>query len=293
MTGRRALGRTPLFALAIVCVVANVLILAEAHRPQAATTTADPALASLLERAGKYVDAYERDFSAVICEERQVQRVVKASGKIAKTRELRSDLLLVKTTAQSMQSFRDVIEVDGKTVRNHDDRLRKLFMGPKGAAAVPMAEMISQESQRFNIGMPRRGGNTPLFPLRLLHPNIATRFRFSLSDDGLTFEETHLPTLLQYRRPPVQKDLILHGRFQMDIASARVLSAELLAGPPSPVSTSMIVTYSEDPKLKMLVPVRLEERYWEPQNPKQDRTEVSSTFSNFRRFDVAVSESIK
>ena len=282
----------PGIALAIVCVLLNAMILAADPRPQSAASAPDAALVSLLDRAGQYVDDYEREFSAIVCEEQQEQRLVKPDGRIAKKRQLRSDLLLVKTAAVWMQSFRDVLEVDRKSVRNHDDRLRKLFVDLEGAA-VPKAEAISDESQRFNIGISRRGANTPLFPLRLLHPRYSPRFRFSLSDQVLAFEEIQFPTLAQYRRPPVEQDMILHGTFRMDVATARVLSAELAAGPPSPVSTTMTVTYADDPKLKMLVPVRMEERYWEPGKPSADRTEVSSTYSNFRRFDVAVTESIK
>ena len=85
-----------------------------------------------------------------------------------KLRELTSDFLLVRTSPSGAQAFRDVIDVDGKPVRNREDRLRKLFLEqPK--TAVEQARAIARESERHNIGM-QRTGNSPLLPLRFLRP---------------------------------------------------------------------------------------------------------------------------
>ena len=83
------------------------------------------------------------------------------------------------------------------------------------------------------------------------------------------------------------------GSFVLDPENGAVLSVDLTAGPPSPVTTTMKVTYREDAKLKLYLPVAIEERYWEPGKPKDDRTEVSYTYTNFRRFQVIVDEIIK
>jgi hypothetical protein len=131
----------------------------------AATATARGALrqqpgdvpaATIVERAGRYVEAYEQAFSAVVSEERQVQKLVRPDGRVRQVRELKSDFLLVKTGSEWLQAFRDVIEVDGKPVRNREDRLRKLFLeAPK--TALEQARAIARESQRHNIGVSRTG----------------------------------------------------------------------------------------------------------------------------------------
>ena len=42
-----------------------------------------------------------------------------------------------------------------------------------------------------------------------------------------------------------------------------------------------------------MVPTDVRERYWFADKPKDDRLEVESTYSNFRRFQVTVGEQIK
>ena len=52
------------------------------------------------------------------------------------------------------------------------------------------------------------------------------------------------------------------------------------------------VDYVEDEKLGLFVPVRMRETYQRPSSPKSDRLDVLSEYSNFRRFDVSVTEQI-
>ncbi len=87
----------------------------------------DLATPDLAAGAIKYVADYERDFSALVGELHETQRVIAPDGKVKKQRALVADILLVKTGIDT-QSFRDVISVDGKPVRNRDERLRKLFI---------------------------------------------------------------------------------------------------------------------------------------------------------------------
>jgi len=56
-----------------------------------------PDATALVERAGRYVEAYIDAFSAVVSEEHQVQKLVRPDGRVRKSRELKSDFLLVKT----------------------------------------------------------------------------------------------------------------------------------------------------------------------------------------------------
>ena len=56
---------------------------------------------------------------------------------------------------------------------------------------------------------------------------------------------------------------------------------------------ALSVRYRDDPQLKLLVPVGVTERYWRPSRPGDDRLEVASSYSNFRRFQVTTDEQIK
>ena len=111
-------GRAARISLSLVS-AALVTTLAQSPPPAADAT------AALVERAGQYVEAYEKDFGAVVCEESQVQKLIRADGRLHQQRELKSDLAMVKIGTSWMQAvFRDVIEVDHKPIRNREDRLK-------------------------------------------------------------------------------------------------------------------------------------------------------------------------
>ena len=62
-----------------------------------ATTAQAPPFAAdathaLVERAGQDVEAYEKDFGAVVCEESQVQKLIRADGRLHQQRDSKSDL---------------------------------------------------------------------------------------------------------------------------------------------------------------------------------------------------------
>jgi hypothetical protein len=266
------------------------LVVATRRAPdQAPAPVSDPATAAIVLRAGRYVEAYEKEFSAVVSEEHQVQKLTGVDGRVHKQRELKSDLALIKAgTSWMQQSFRDVLEVDRKPIRNHDDRLRKLFLdGSK--TAVEQAQAVSKESERYNIGISRRGVS-PMMPLRIVNPRLASGFRFGQSGAALTFEEFRSPTYLHCSG----KDLLSHGSVDVDADTGKVIGVDLKAeGPPCAVSVRVAVRYGEDAQLKLLVPLEMTEEYWKPAKPKDDRLVVTSTYSSFRRFQVKTSEIIK
>lgn len=268
--------------------LALVTTFAQSPAPPAGAT------AALVERAGQYIEAYEKDFGAVVCEEQQVQKLIRPDGRLHQQRDLKSDLAMVKIGTSWMQSvFRDVIEVDHKPVRNREDRLRKLFLeGSK--TAVEQAQAVARESARYNIGT-KRTGNSPLLPLRVVHPHLASGFGFTLSGSTLTYTEFRSPTYLKYQRGGTGlKDLFSHGTVDVDASTGRILAAELTAdAPAAPVSVKMTVRYREDPQLKQLVPEQMTEEYWQPAKPKEDRLVVTSTYASFRRFQVSTTEIIK
>ena len=116
---------------------------------------------------------FDAGFSNVVAEEHYEQRtssnVLRGShgGSQPTSRTLVSDFLLVKLSGQDVWlPFRDVFEVDGKPVRDRQDRLTKLFLQP-AATALQQAEQIVAESARYNIGV-ARNINIPVLALTVL-----------------------------------------------------------------------------------------------------------------------------
>ena len=94
-----------------------------------------PDLTDILYRAGLYVDEFQRQLSSIVAEETYLQEVVPAvgmygnAGGAIQRRRLRSDLLLVRPeNGDRWVQFRDVFEVDGRLVRDREERLVKLFL---------------------------------------------------------------------------------------------------------------------------------------------------------------------
>jgi hypothetical protein len=269
--------------------VAAAIMMAPGIRAQAPA----PDATAIIERAGRYVEAYIEAFSAVVSEEHQIQKLVRPDGRVRKTRELKSDFLLVKTGASPWPVvFRDLIAADGKPVRDRTDRLRKLFLEqPK--AAVELARAISKESERLNIGL-QRTGNSPLLPLIFLTPRVVPGVRYAIAGSRLTFEEFRSPSVLARRSSDGRHDIMAKGWFEIDPDTGSVLAAEFTGhDSPDHNSISLRVRYQKDAKLNLSVPVEASERYWKPGKPGEDRLEVESMYSDFRRFDVTTGEQIK
>jgi hypothetical protein len=245
-------------------------------------------VAELVSRASQYVADYERDVSALVGELHETQRIISPEGALRKQRAIVADILLVKN-GDTTHSFRDVLTVDGKAVRNREERLRKLFIDGQSRRAETQAHAISAESSRYNIGI-ERGMDTLMLPLTILHPEQASGFRFARASDGLTFTEVRSPTLVRSRHGGDEKDMFLRGSFTLGADGA--VHAATLTAENDIFIVSVEVRYVEDAAARLLVPGASTENYRFVASGKADRTEVRSTFSNFRRFQVKVDEQI-
>jgi len=102
--------------------------------PTSARRAQEPTLASVLEHAGAYVALYPRQLSAIVAEESYVQLEVPRFGK-SRRRALKSDVLLVHPEGTDRYvAFRDVFQVDGRSVRNRQERLTSLFVAGSRSA---------------------------------------------------------------------------------------------------------------------------------------------------------------
>jgi hypothetical protein len=267
-------------------------------------------LEQLLERAGAYVLDFEARFSSVVTEEHYVQESTDARNNLPSSRtaplttggtqpnirrrELKSDFLLVKLpTFDEWLPFRDVFEVDKRSVRDREDRLSKLFLRPTGST-LEQARQIMEESARYNIGNVQRTINLPVFALAVLRPATQPRVRFSKAklDSAIgpnvyavEYREYASPSLI---RGPRGREMFCHGRFWIEASTGRVLKSELIVDDPA-VRASVTTRYKVDQAYGLAVPVDMKEDYGLPNGA---RVTGVATYGNFRRFDVQVTNDI-
>jgi hypothetical protein len=269
------------------------------------------ALDELLNRASSYVGDYERAFSAIVSEERYVQRLT-GSG-VNESRHLRSDLILMTAGESGWLIFRDVYEVDGHAVRDRDDRVLELLLKPP-PDAYEQANRIADEGARFNIGPMQRTINTPTVALMFLRRELLPRSEFRIAGRGteqgvaaviLRFQERGQPRIVNTR-----DNAAARGRFWIDPASGRVLKSELELDSAG-MHAFIVVTYAPQPKLDLWVPAIMTERYRTQTTtgniaPRDLRdgagsgsgvvtltVEGTATYGNFRRFSVDVKTIIR
>ena len=264
----------------------------------------------VLARAGTYVTEFRRQLSGIVAEESYTQR---ARTGVSYTfrgvpeyrearRELRSDFLLVRPDGGSRYlEFRDVFEVDGRAVRDRQERLTRLFLAGSASAAQQIGQ-ITMESARYNIGDVKRNINTPTLALLFLNPADKPRFEFERVTDtaprlGLDGpEEAADVWVIEYKevwpttviRGPDGRNLPAQGCFWIEPATGRVLVSELIIED-SAVDVTITVKYEADEKTGHLVPVEMRERY--DNRRLGSRVDGTATYTRFRRFQVQVEES--
>jgi hypothetical protein len=270
----------------------------------------EPTLDAVLARAGAYVVEFQRSLSGVVAEEQYVQSVryplgtsSRANQLLPTHRELKSDLLLVRPAGvDRWLQFRDVFQVDGREVRDRNERLMRLFVQPSSSSA-GQVERILAESSRYNIGNLARTVNSPVLALVILDPANQRRFAFKRTtrDDPLLgrgaprpgdslwiveFREVEKETVI---RTTNGRDLPTRGRFWIEPSTGQVTASEMIAEDPT-IKGTIDVTYQIEPAVGLLVPVEMRERY----EIRRDgsRVEGTATYGRFRQFQVKVDEKL-
>jgi hypothetical protein len=154
----------------VVAMLATIVLAPKAAAPQDGKTEA------LMTKAAAYVAQFVDQFSNVVAEETLVQETTRPRRK----RTLRSDFLLVRYPGDTLwQTFRDVAEVDGKPVRDKEERLTRLFLEP-AASALRRAADLQNAGARYNL-LDIGTLNNPLLALAFLQDLYRDRFRFNRS----------------------------------------------------------------------------------------------------------------
>lgn len=255
-------------------------------RAQDAQVATPPDVKTVLAAASTYLDAYEKKFSALVAEERYTLTSTRSRPD---RRVLRSDVVDMNLGGSRWLQFRDVYAVDGKPVRDHDSRLKDLFLRPN-ADVLSEAQRIADESARYNLGV-QRNINVPTMALTYLGRNNQDRSDFDTETaevvDGrntiaVHFRETAKPTVIRAR---LAQNAPASGRFWIDPASGEVLRTELrcvVTDEGAPLIGTITVTYATDPKAKILVPVAMDEEW----QHDQDVDRGHADYSDWRVFTV-------
>jgi hypothetical protein len=244
---------------------------------------AQPALGDLIDRASRYVQAYETNFFVLAMDEEYVQwlerptnpgtnlsRSNPGGGMVAPHHDSRqivkADYLLVQAgPGRGWLPFRDILSVNGREVAFAEDRLLRLCRSGD-PAAFDVATKLDEDSKKHDIGNVKRTINIPMLGMMLLHPQVRERFAFKHEGDEaiqgryverLSYRETMRPTIIKTTRG---KDLALTGRMWIEPTTGVVVKTEMIAADPI-VRAQVTVTFRRNGELSIWVPEKMEEYY--------------------------------
>ena len=254
--------------------------------------TPDPVLATVLEKAGDYVVGFAEAFRDVVVQETYLQWTANAGA----PRRSKADLVYVSIPgAISWTCFRDVFEVNGQPVREHESRLEKLFLAESRASAIQKADAIIIASAQYNLGA-RRTVNVPTLPLLFLHPENQHRFRFERKGRRrfgdrdaveIALHEVVQPTLVNDGE---RGSVPATGRVFVDPRDGVVLRTEIHLNPSQTIAY-LVTDYRFDRGLGIWLPAEMTEQYRDPRNKAID-TEASARYAKYRRFGVTTEERV-
>ncbi len=189
-------------------------------------------------------------------------------------------------------TFRDVLTVNKRPIRDREERLLKLLQSPE-ASALAQARRIAQESARFNLGRITRTMNVPDMALEYLQPRHGARIRFDTlrneTIDGrsvvvLRFSESAGPSIV---RNMAGADLLARGRVWAEPDSGAIVRTELLVEDRVSKGTCT-VEFRIDPRLGIRVPIKMTELY----SMTSETIDAVARYSDFRRFTVSTDEKL-
>jgi hypothetical protein len=231
------------------------------------------------------------------------QRLNNTAAPAMTSRKTRANVMTLSLGANGWVSFRDVFELDGKPVRDREERLSRILrhVDPD---SLEQAKKIAAESARYNLNSEAlrvdRTINVPMTALLYLRGANQSRSSFSLGKPEkvggvmcvtLRFTELSWPRLIH-----TNDDAPARGTFWIDMADGgRVVKTALLmesgnAGRTS-VRSETAVTYSRIDKLDLWVPVTMDESY-DILTTRQTVT-GHAAYSDFKEFKVTTSDDVK
>jgi hypothetical protein len=214
----------------------------------------------------------------------------------------RADLVFVRLAGDfPWASYRDVFEVNGRKVRDREQRLVELFLKPRPDVH-EQANKLLAASAAYNIGPVNRTVNLPTLPLMFLLPDNQSRFDFRLGERKtiaatdvveLAFRETSRPTLVKRTRGAA--DLPAKGRFWVSPTRGTVVRSEVEFDFGPEAEARVTTDYRPEQTLAMWVPSEMREKYADVMGAKlrtfPDPFKSVARYGRFRRFTVTTLDS--
>jgi hypothetical protein len=245
----------------------------------------EPSRDLLLQRTAAYVQRFVDDITNVVAEE-EFRQELRISA--PKRRTLRSDFLLVRYPGEEKLylTFRDVMEVDGRPVRDQQDRIAKLFLDPF-KDAVRRAGEIQRDGLRYSVPNGRLAD--PLAVMAYLQAAYHSTFQFSVGRRapqwGAEVRELQLTQIVE----PGSRQIPIQATAWISEASGRVVRTEMRAGR-GPLSKVTTTTFGVDRALQIDVPMEM--RDWYPFGQNDDFQGIA-VYRNFRRFQVRAEQELQ
>ncbi len=274
--------------------VIGAALWAAAAAPVAARqqTTAD-----LLAAAGRYLDGFAQAVDGLVIAEDYVQQ---SHLQVVMARHLKSDLTVTNDPTLGLVEFRDVFDVDGKPVRDRENRVIDLFTHPN-PNAMAQARRIVAEGARFNLESTavQRTLNLPMAALAFLRTPNQSRSVFD--NKGSDSVHGRHATVLRFRekvRPRLigsKDDAPADGLFWLDPDTGEVLQSELDLDShiaTTGVKASIVVTYHDVESLKLWLPEEMTETYTITNTLGQQIGTLSghASYSDFRKFEISTEQ---
>lgn len=248
----------------------------------------------IVAKLREHVVRLQADLPSIVARERYQQTASYSSHRIPPvSRTLISELVMVKLPGEGgWVSFRDVLEVDGRKLDDHQRRLVDLLQTPS-PNTLQQARQLAAESARYNVGEVARTINVPDIALEYLSARHADRISFTQPEHArvagretaaLRFREHKGPSIL---RNSEGRDLLVGGRVWVEPESGALVRTELIVRDRNS-SASCIVDFVVDEKLRATVPSKMTERYSIP----GATIDAVANYSDYRRFGVSTNEKI-
>jgi hypothetical protein len=248
----------------------------------------------VLDRLDAYLLDYETKAFELAADEDYEQWIKRRPGYGGSTvarRKLKSTYFLIRLPdGQAWYGFREVTNVDGRGVPAAQRPMAELLR-ERTVDAYEQAIAITRTNANYNIGGVYRTVNVPLQTLELFSQRFRGRFEFrEVGRDKVKGQDTVIVSFKEKSAPSVisdgfDGDLLTHGQIWVEPTTGGVLRTELSFDGPALVAmkdTLIRVDYERDPRLQILVPRQMEERYGLDVEVVHGR----ATYRNYRRFET-------
>ena len=234
-------------AIRVLAVICGSSLIAHAQKP---------AVADVMKSAGVYLAQYAQKIGTLVAEEEYTQREPAAGN--AASRRLTSDVVFTGLDKGQLATYRDVVSIDARDVRQRDGRLAALFKDGPTQAAQDQANAWSDEGLRYYLSPNLRTVDMPTLALEFLRTENQPQSEFSL-DGGLRNQDGAQVATVRFKANkgaailPTPEGSTTLGKAWIDLATGVIRQTELaVSGKRFMLTTT--TKYTHDKGLDLWVP---------------------------------------